>query len=49
MLTLLKNEIIMQLEIDGHYYVVNGNCLIYRPVDRTKIKFKNRKAEKINM
>jgi ribonuclease P protein subunit POP4 len=47
--TLLKNDIIFQVKIMEKYYSVNGNCLIFRSVDRAKHKFKHRQAEKVNL
>jgi hypothetical protein len=31
------------------YYIVNGNCLIFRSTDRAKHKFKHKQAENINL
>ena len=38
----------MELEAEGKHYAVNGNSLGFRAIDRAKVKFKNRKIEKIN-
>lgn len=34
----------MQFKIGEKYFVINGNCLIFRSVDRTRHKFKSRNA-----
>jgi ribonuclease P protein subunit POP4 len=48
-LTLLKPEVVMQIRTADKFYALNGNCLVYRSIDRSKIKFKNRKPEEINL
>lgn len=47
-LTLIKDEIVFQVEVEGRFFILNGNCLVYRSIDRTKVKFKHRKAEPMN-
>lgn len=44
MLMILKETIVFQIQISSKFYVVNGNCLIFRSTDRSKHKFKTRKA-----
>jgi len=43
-MTILKEEAVFQVKIMEKYYSMNGNCLIYRSIDRMKHKFKFKKA-----
>jgi ribonuclease P protein subunit POP4 len=48
-LTLLKPQVVLQFQIGEKYYLLNGNCLSYRATDRSKVKFKSKKPEAINL
>jgi len=48
-LVLLKNELIFHVEAANKNFIINGNSLVLRSVDRSKQKFKAKKAERINL